>query len=433
MKKFIWIAFAVFSLANIEAAPAPALAPVAAVELPERLELFVGDSRVLPVRTRRIAVGNGKVLTVSPVASGQLVLIGQGAGSTVVNLWTTDGAQHRITVTVAPNDVETTLASVRGLLGGVAGVSARISGTRVVLEGNSADARARERATAIAALHPGVVLDFVGKVGWESMVHFDVRIVEFRRGKLQELGIRWRDDIDGPTAGVIADFIANDRFRVLPDKTTIPPTAFDPIPGHTSARAYLGVATTLDSRLRLLAQEGEATLVAEPRLSCRSGGSARFVAGGEIPVPIINGVGATDVEYREYGVILDVKPVADASGNVFARVETELSQVDESQRVAGVPGLLKRRSSTDINLKSGETLVIAGLTSRRRSTDVTGLPGLSKLPLGDRLFGARNRREEESEMVIFLTPRVARDVAEIEPQLLKRAEDRISSSAFGGR
>ena len=150
-------------------------------------------------------------------------------------------------------------------------------------------------------------------------------------------------------------------------------------------------------------------------------------------MPIINGVGATDVEYREYGVILDVKPVADASGNVFARVETELSQVDESQRVAGVPGLLKRRSSTDINLKSGETLVIAGLTSRRRSTDVAGLPGLSKLPLGDRLFGARTRREEESEMVIFLTPRVARDVADIEPQLLRRAEDRIGVSQSDGR
>lgn len=399
--------------------------------LPERLELFVGDSRVLPLHTRRIAVGNGKVVAVSPVAVGQLVFIGQNVGSTVVNLWLADGRQHRIAVSVAANDVEATLASVRGLLGATQGIDVRVSGSRVVLEGNAADARARERATAIAALHPGVVLDFVGKVGWESMVHFDVRIVEFRRGKLQELGIRWRDDIDGPTAGVIADFITNDRFRLLPTNSPIASTTFDPVPAHTSVRGYLGLATVLDSRLRLLTQDGEATVIAEPRLSCRSGGSARFVAGGEIPVPIVNGVGATDVEYREYGVILDVKPIADVSGNVFARVETELSQVDDAQRVAGVPGLLKRRSSTDINLKSGETLVIAGLTSRRRSADVAGLPGLSRLPLGDRLFGARSRRNEETEMVIFLTPRVAREPQEIEAVLRERGEARIAGAVAG--
>ena len=405
--------------------------PVAA-PLPERMDLYVGDSRVLPVRTRRVAVGNGKVLTVSPVTSGQLVFIGQSVGSTVVNLWTSDGAQHRISVSVAANDVEAVLQNVRGLLGDIAGVTARISGARVVLEGDAADARARERAAAVSALHPGVVLDFVGKLGWESMIHFDVRIVEFRRGKLQELGIRWRDDVDGPSAGVIADFVSNDRFRVLPADSGVPATAFDPVPGNTSARAYLGIATTLDSRLRLLDQTGEATLVAEPRLSCRSGGSARFVAGGEIPVPIVNGVGATDVEYREYGVILDVKPIADASGAVHARVETELSQVDDAQRVAGVPGLLKRRSSTDINLKSGETLVIAGLTSRRSALDVAGLPGLSRLPFGDRLFGARSRRREESEMVIFLTPRVAAAPAET-VAMLERGQARIDALVREGR
>jgi pilus assembly protein CpaC len=105
----------------------------------------------------------------------------------------------------------------------------------------------------------------------------------------------------------------------------------------------------------MLEQGGEATVVAEPRLSCRSGGAARFVAGGEIPVPVVNGVGSTDVEYREYGVILDIKPIADASGAIFARIETELSQIDGAQRVNGVPGLLKRRSTTDVNVSAAPT------------------------------------------------------------------------------
>ncbi|NBU25656.1 MAG: hypothetical protein EBS39_08570, partial [Gammaproteobacteria bacterium] len=184
--------------------------------LPQELRLFVGDSRVLDARTDRVAVGNGKVVSVSPVGGSQLVLIGHSPGDTVVQLWLRGGGLHRIAVHVAPNDLEATRSAVEGLLQGIEGVRAVVRGGRVVLEGDAADTRARERAAAIAALYPGSVLDFVAKPGWEVMVHVDVRIVEFRRGGLRELGIRWRDEIDGPSAGVIADFLANDRFRVTP-------------------------------------------------------------------------------------------------------------------------------------------------------------------------------------------------------------------------
>lgn len=417
------------------------MASATATELPKDLRLFVGDSRVLDVRTERVAVGNGKVVSVSPVGGAQLVLIGHAPGSTVVQLWLRGGGLHRMTVQVAANDLAATLASVEGLLQGVQGVQARLRGDRIVLEGDAADARARDRAASVAALYPGVVLDFVAKPGWEVMVHVDVRIVEFRRGGLRELGIRWRDEVDGPSAGVIADFLVNDRFRVLPPESRIPEEAFNPLPAKTGWRGYLGLSSVLDSRLRLMEQAGEATLVAEPRLSCRSGGSARFVAGGEIPVPVVNGVGSTDVEYREYGVILDVKPVADANGAIAARIETELSQIDATQRVAGIPGLLKRRSVTDVNLRAGETLVIAGLASRLRSMDDSGIPGLARMPWAGRLFGVRGRRNEDTEVVIFLTPRIAQSFldesgtsadAEDDAALLRRARGRTAESAPGG-
>jgi pilus assembly protein CpaC len=407
--------------------------------LPQRVDLFVGDSRVLAVRTARIAVGNGKVLAVSPVGAGQLVLIGESPGSTVLQLWLRDGRQHRVIVTVSASDLEATLQAVRELLSGTEGVTARISGRRIVIEGEAAGARARERAAAIATLYPGLVLDFVGKVGWESMIHFDVRIVEFRRGRLRELGIRWRDDINGPNAGVIADFVSNDRFRATAPGSGFADSTLQSLPLRLpSSAAYLGIATTLDSRIRLLEQNGEATIVAEPTLSCRSGGTARFVAGGEIPFPVVSNVGSTDVEYKEYGVILDVRPVADASGAVFARVETELSQVDNSQRVLGVPGFLKRRSATDINLRDGETLVIAGLTSQQRSIEDQGVPGLSRVPVGGRLFGTRGRRSESSELVIFLTPRIVRASPPPDPlppdpgeAALERARQRAEAVAEG--
>ena len=148
----------------------------------------------------------------------------------------------------------------------------------------------------------------------------------------------------------------------------------------------------------------------------------------DIPVPVTNSVGATDVEFREYGVILDIKPVADAQGAIFVRVETELSQVDNAQRVAGIPGLLKRRSVTDVNLRSGETVVIAGLANRQRSIDTSGVPALARVPVMGRLFGVRGNRADESELVIFLTPRIESAEAPADtPELLQRTQERIES------
>ena len=397
--------------------------------IPARIDLFVGDSRVLDAEATRIAVGNGKLVSATLVSAGQFVLIGHAPGDTVVQLWLRDGSQRRLDVRVTASDLQASLLEIRRLLADVPGVSARVAGGRILLEGEIVDARPRARVSEVVKLFPETLVDLTSKPSAETLVHVDVKIVEFRQGQFRELGIRWRDDIAGPSAGVIADFVTNDRFRFVGPDTPAAPEAFDGIPGHTTAKAYLGIATTLESRLRMLEQSGEALTVAEPRLSCRSGGHARFVAGGEIPVPVVNSVGSTDVEFREYGVILDIKPVVDTPGVVMLRVETEISQVDNAQRVAGIPGLLKRRSTTDIDLRHGDTVVIAGLMQRQRSRDTEGLPGVSRLPAVGRLFGVKGQRQDESEVVIFLTPRLESATARSndDADRLRRAQERIDS------
>lgn len=365
-------------------------APAVGAELPGELDLYVGDSRVLDVSPARIAVGNGAIVSVTTLPNGQLLILGEAAGRTTLQLWLRDGRQHRVVIDVAANDMAATLRVVRELLVGVEGVGARPIGGRIVLDGLATGARAQDRAAVIATLYPGVVLNFVGKVAWESMIHFDVRIVEVRTGALREVGVRWREDIAGPEAGIVVDLVANDPQR----EKIWPP------------RLRLGWAATLDSRIRLLAQRGDAVIVAEPMLSCRSGGSARFVSGGELPIPVIDKLGGADIEYKEYGVILDVKPIAEPGGSIYARIDTEVSQVDDAQRVLGVPGFLKRRSATEVNLREGETLVIAGLVNRTRSGERQQLPGLGNLPVVGAAFRSRTRRSLESELAIFITPRI---------------------------
>ncbi len=392
---------------------------VPAAELPAQLEMFVGDSRVLSVSVRRIAVANGKVLSVTTVSTDSVLLMGEGAGTTSVELWLRDGTQRRLTVRVVPADLEHTLKSVNELIAGIPALRARIAGHRVIIDAATADQSAAVRAETVAGLYPGTVLNLVTTAGVDRMIHFDVRIVEFRQSRLRELGIRWNAEAAGPTASLTADVASNAALRTRP------------------VRAFFGIATSLESRIRLLEEDGDATVVAEPTLSCRSGGSARFVSGGEVPIPIIDKLGGTDVEYKEYGVILDVRPVADASGGIVARVDTEVSQIDEAQRVLGVPGFLKRRSATDVTLRDGETLVIAGLVNRQRSSNVSGIPGLKRAPAVGRAFRSSARRDDASELVIFLTPHLltpepapadaSEAAAAALADKLRRARDRVAA------
>jgi pilus assembly protein CpaC len=379
------------------------------VALPTRIEMFVGDTRVLDVRSRRVAVGNGEILSVSTLDPGQLLLLAEGAGTTSLALWLRDGRRHRIDVTVTEVSLDAALENVRKLLDGIPTVTARIAGTRIVLEGDHvSDADQRRVATVVEAFG-GLVVNFVGRIGWNEVLHFDVRIVEVRRSAVRDLGIRWDTQANGPAVGVIADFATNDLFRIVPPAGAVPGLDASSLPLNVSPTAtYAGITSALTSRIELLEQRGEAVLVAQPTLSCRSGGSARFVSGGEFPIPVTDALGSTDVEFKEYGVILDVRPVTDRSGVIYARIDTEISQIDEGTRVLGVPGLLKRRSQTELNLREGEVAVLGGLVSRTRGNDTQQVPGLGSVPLLGNLFKAKGRRDVESELLILITPRIAR-------------------------
>ena len=362
--------------------------------LPARLQMFVGESRILNVNVRRVAVGNGRVLSVSTPTRGEMLLLAEGPGVSSVELWLDGGSRRHIDVTVADSDVQVRLDQVRHLLQATPRIASRIVGPQIVLEGDSLSENERERAANVAATVPGV-LDFTGRQAWEPMIEFDVRIVEIRRDQLSELGLRWDDSAAGPSAGVV--------LGQPTDVTGIPP-------GVTAPGAFFGLATQLGSRINLLQRRGLARTLAEPRLTCRSGAVARFVAGGEIPLPVADGLGATDVEYKEYGIILEVRPRVDGSGAVVAEVSAELSQIDEAVRVQNFPGFLKRHTSTAVNLRPGETLVLAGLMMQESALDRRGVPGLSRVPLAGGMFRSKHVSDRETELLILLRPRTVSTV-----------------------
>lgn len=349
--------------------------------LPEEVGLSVGETLLLMADVRRAALGSGRVVSFATPERGQLLLFGEAPGETTAELWLADGSQHRLRIRVREQDLTGRLAEVQQLLEGVDGVIARISGRYVVLEGTRAGARERARAAEIAALYPGEVLDFVGEVDWETMVQMHVRVVEMRRDQLGRLGLRWDQQTQGPRIVATAGG------------------------GHGGLALHASLFSELTSRIDLLQQQGLAFTLAEPVLSSRSGDTARFVSGGEIPIPVTDGLGSTDVQYKEYGLILEVRPQAGRDGTIHAQVDLELSQIDPSVRVGDYPGFIKRQASTAFNVADGDTVAIAGLLMRESSRERAAVPGLGAVPVAGALFRSRRRQQRETELLVLISPR----------------------------
>lgn len=371
--------------------------------LPERVSLAVGETLLLVADVRRAALGSGNVVSVATPEPGQLLLFGEAAGETTAELWLADGRRHRLVIAVRERDLSGRLAEVRELLVGIGTVNARVSGRYILLEGTRAGAADRARAAEVAALFPGEVLDFVAEADWETMIQMQVRLIEVRRDHLHRLGLRWDQEAAGPALGATAGG------------------------GHGGLAIGASLVSELNSRIDLLQQQGVAYTLAEPVLSCRSGGTARFISGGEVPIPVTDGLGATDVQYKEYGVILEVRPRAARDGAIYAAVDIELSQLDSAVRVGDFPGFLKRQTSTAVNAVAGDTIAIAGLLLRERGRDRTAVPGLGALPLAGALFRSQRRQQRETELLVLITPyrfdagTPSVDVPMTQPAMIERA------------
>lgn len=170
--------------------------------------------------------------------------------------------------------------------------------------------------------------------------------------------------------------------------------------------AYFGVSSLLSARLQAMAQEGYAVVLAQPQLLARSGAQAEFLAGGEVPYVSTDKQGNSQTVFKPYGVSLKIVPRIERSGAVRSRLEVEVSSVDPSVSSAAGPAMKTRRAATEFNVRSGQTLVLAGFISREESSNTDRLPGLGTLPVLGRLFSSERFQRMETELAIFVTPTV---------------------------
>ncbi|HEY1080359.1 MAG TPA: type II and III secretion system protein [Bdellovibrio sp.] len=153
---------------------------------------------------------------------------------------------------------------------------------------------------------------------------------------------------------------------------------------------------------------GQGKILASPNILCRSGKEAEFLAGGEFPIKIV-GYRTQDLVWKRYGILLKVKPKADAAGRMSLSIDTEITTLDPGMAVDNIPGLLTNRVSSHFDLTRPQTIALSGLLKSEDGESSSGLPFLSRLPVLGALFSSKDFREHRSELVIFVRPMILQE------------------------
>jgi len=396
------------------ATPAQPAQPAQSAQIEsEDMELFVGETFVLPTPgVARIAVGNGRVIHAATGDDKEVILFGNAPGESSLVVWNQDGVARRLRISVVATQARRVQQELAAFLARIPNARSVVVGDKVIIEGDDLSDADQAKIAVLAKRYPQIV-DFTEQVGWERMIMMDVKVVELPRSTMEELGVRWdAATTGGLTAGVAWDAAVGSRFRAAADAASAgesirPGGSAIALPFPTSAPAgYLGANALLSSRLNAMARKGDALILAEPQLSARSGSTARFLAGGEVPYSTTDRNGASNTAFKPYGVTLQITPRVDRTGTVRSVIDVEVSTVDPSVTGTGGPALKVRRTSTEFNVRPNETLVLSGFLSLEQAQEVSSVPGLARLPLLGALFRSTRTQRADTELVIFVTPRV---------------------------
>ena len=374
------------------------------------IEMFVGESRVFPAPgVARIAVGNGSLLTAAALDSKEVILFANGVGTSSLFIWNADGRYQRVKISIVPGDTSKHAREIAAFLSSIPRAKASIVGANIIVEGDELSDADLAKVDDLSKRYPQIV-NFTNRVGWEQMIMMDVKVVEFPSTVLRDIGLQWN-----PTGGAAIGGIWSPARRgnggpfeigIRTSANNAPPVTAPGglplvIPSGLNAISYLNLG--LNAQLNLLSQEGKASILAEPQLSARSGSKAKFVAGGEIPYSVRTNEGIV-VQFKSYGIKLDIAPKVDHRGVIRAAISAEVSTVDKSIETAGGPALLTRKTETEFNVRAGETIVLSGLLQRDVSTDVDKVPLLGDIPYLGAAFRSKRQQNKETELVVFVTP-----------------------------
>jgi pilus assembly protein CpaC len=399
-----------FALTSASIVPPPVGAPEPQTEMADSqtLHLIVGRSLFLESseKLHRVYVSNPVVLDALAASPLEVVLTAKAPGTSSLVLWSNGGAPKLYTV-LADVDVAGLRDSLAQALPGDQ-VEVEAQQGRVHLSGVvDSDAAADEAARLAGVYAKDVVNSLVVDPRHLPQVQLEVRIAEIDRSKLTAFGINLF------SLGQNTGSTSTQQFS---------PPGFQSQNGTNTAIIsdflnlfYFNLPHGLGTTIKDLQTKGILEILAEPNLITIHGKTARFLAGGEFPYPIVQpgGVGSVPtitVQFRPYGVKLEFTPWVNSDGTIRLRVAPEVSALDYTNQVviAGyvLPALSTRKSETEVELKDGQSLGISGILDHRTTDSLSKMPGIADIPVLGQLFRSKNLNRSTMELVVIVTPRI---------------------------
>ena len=387
--------------------------PASKVGFSGEIEMFVGETRVIAEpNAGRLAVGNGRALSAAVMDDKEILLIANEIGVSSLHIWTRNGHNRRIKVNVMPNDIPRITREIAAFLAAIPNAKSAVIGDKVIVEGDNLSDRDLAKIDELAKRYPQIV-NFTNRVGWEKMIVMDVKVVEFPTKALKEIGLKWSATGGVAFGGVWLPFKRGNTspygINLISGQNSPAPIVDNPndtyqgVPLTRSFTALSVLNMGLNAQLNLMEQNGTATILAQPTLSARSGTRATFLAGGEFPYSVSN-INGTTIVFKPYGIRLDIEPRVDHNGVIRARIMSEVSDIDASISTIGGPALRTRKTETEFNVMEGGTIVLSGLLKRDSSTSLDKVPFLGDIPVLGALFRSKRFQNDETELVVFVTP-----------------------------
>lgn len=366
-------------------------------------------------RLKRVSVTDPAVADAVVVSPTQVLVHGRTPGEVSLLLWDEQERSRTFDLRV---DVDVTAAAEeihRIVPDNKIDVSA--SRNAIVLSGSVDSKDTAERVGMIAGAYSKNVINVLtyGPVGAQEVL-LEVHFAEVNRVALQQLGVNILSTGAANTPGTIS----TGQFGP-PPPVDLTGTIGAPTRGFTTSLTDLQTLNiflfrpdlNLGAAIRALQQKNVLQILAEPNLIAFNGKEANFLAGGEFPVPIVQS-GTTSnnitVLFKEFGVRLAFTPTITPTGAIRLQVKPEVSALDFANGVqlSGfvIPSLTTRRASTELQLKDGQSFVIAGLMDNRVTNEMSKIPGLGDIPILGKLFQSRNLRKTNTELMVLVTARL---------------------------
>ena len=373
----------------------------------EQLNLVSGKSKIMrssyPVS--RVSVANPEIADILLLTSREIYITGKASGTTNLTLWREDEILAMYDVNVS-YDLSALKEQAYEMFSGENDLKVLRMHDTITLSGRVSSANVLSQVLALAKAYApeGKIANLV-EVGGGHQVMLEVRVAEISKSTSKELGINF-NAVSGENFFVST--LAG-LSSVASDSGSLVTTA------ASSVNALMRFSTgsvTWTGLIDALQEDGMVKILAKPTLTALSGQEASFLAGGEFPVPVPQGLGTAAIEYKQFGVALAFKPVVLSHDRINIAVTPEVSELDFSTAIQFggyvVPGLNSRRATTTIELGDGQSFAIAGLLKDNVRDSISKFPLLGDIPILGALFRSRSFQKSETELIIIVTPRLVK-------------------------